>query len=108
MPTISPTQAMVYHFTVTLSPEDINALEGELRTGRFKTAKEIYHWLSSERRKRLKQGGVYYWLSKIRAEHNVPRKAHGDQDPDEQKAFKREIVSHVGAFGIPPSQPVRI
>ena len=33
------------------SPEDINALEGELRTGRFKTAKDIHHWRSSKRRK---------------------------------------------------------
>ncbi len=51
---------------------------------------------------------VYYWLSKIKAQHNAPRKAHGDQDPDEKEAFKRQIGGHLEALEIPPSVPVRI
>ena len=92
----------------TLTPDDIDALEQEVPTGRFKTAKQIGHWLSSQRGKQLKKGGVYYWLNRIKARHNVPRKAHAKQDPNEKEAFKRQIGGHLDAFGIPPSVPVRI
>jgi len=64
----------------TLRSDDIDALKEVLREGRFKTAKEIAHWLKTQRGIEL-ISGVYYWLSKLIGRHKVPRKVHHQQDP---------------------------
>ena len=71
---------------------DIEALEGVLRDGTYKTAKEIRHWLDTERGIHMSISGVYYWLGKVKASHKIPRKIHDKQDPDEKESFKENIV----------------
>ena len=47
-----------------LNGEDIEALKAVLGEGRYKTAKEIRHWLATERGIEMSVWGVYYWLKK--------------------------------------------
>ena len=43
-----------------LDASDIEALEGVLREGKYKTGKEIRHWLDTERGIQMSIWGVYY------------------------------------------------
>ncbi len=70
-----------------LAASDIEALEGVLREGKYKTAKEIRHWLDTERGIEMSISGIYYWLEKVKASHKIPRKIHAKQDPDEKESF---------------------
>ena len=92
----------------TLQPDDIDALKDGLRSGQFKTAKEIANWLEKERGIQMKKSGIYYWLDKVKVRHNVPRKAHAKQDPNQKEAFKRSIVDQLDALEIPKGCPIRI
>jgi len=91
-----------------LDESDIEALEGVLREGKYKTAKEIQHWLDTERNVKMSIWGVYYWLKKVKASHKIPRKIHAKQDPDEKKSFKENIVHKFQELDIPADRPVRI
>ena len=91
-----------------LAESDIEALEGVLRDGTYKTAKEIRHWLDTERGIQMSISGVYYWLGKVKASHKIPRKIHADQDPDEKAAFKENIVDNLQALDIPAGKSVKI
>lgn len=87
---------------------DIEALAGVLRDGTYKTAKEIRHWLDTERGIQMSISGVYYWLGKVKASHKIPRKIHDKQDPDEKESFKENIVEKLQELDIPADRPVRI
>jgi transposase len=52
----------------TLQPDDIDALKDGLRSGQFKTAKQIANWLEKERGIQMKKSGIYYWLDKVKAQ----------------------------------------
>jgi hypothetical protein len=43
-----------------------------------------------------------------KSKHNVPRKAHAKQDPNQKEAFKRSIVDQLDALEIPKGCPIRI
>lgn len=64
--------------------------------------------METERGKKSKLGGIYYWLNQLRARHTVPRKAHAQQDPDQKEAFKRDMVDNLDRLDIPPNRKVRI
>ena len=91
-----------------LQHDDIEALEEVLREGKYKTAKEIRHWLALELNIDMTIWGVYYWLDKVKASHKMPRKIHADQDPDEKKAFKENIVDNLQGLDIPAGKSVRV
>ena len=84
-----------------LDASDIEALQGVLREGKYKTAKEIRHWLDTERGIEMGLSGVYYWLDKVEASHKLPRKIHAKQDPDEKESFKENIVEKFQELDIP-------
>ena len=91
-----------------LQQDDVEALEEVLREGKYKTAKEIRHWLAVERNIDMSIWGVYYWLKKVKASHKLPRKIHADQDPDEKAAFKENIVGNLQELDIPAGKSVRV
>lgn len=92
----------------TLRSDDIDALKEVLREGRFKTAKEIAHWLKTQRGIELKLSGVYYWLSKLTGRHKVPRKVHHQQDPQQKQDFKDNITAKLCELDIKKRQTVYI
>ena len=63
-----------------LQQDDVEALTEVLRAGKYKTAKEIRHWLSVERNIHMSIWGVYYWLDKVKASHKLPRKIHAEKE----------------------------
>ena len=91
-----------------LQQDDVEALREVLREGKYKTAKEIRHWLAVERNIDMTIWGVYYWLKKVKASHKLPRKIHADQDPDEKEAFKENIVDNLQELDIPPGKSVKV
>ncbi len=72
------------------------------------TAKEIRHWLDTERGIEMSISGVYYWLKKVKASHKLPRKIHAKQDPDEKESFKENIVDNLQALDIPAGIPIKV
>ncbi len=91
-----------------MQQDDVEALKEVLRAGKYKTAKEIRHWLAVERNIDMTIWGVYYWLDKVKASHKLPRKIHDDQDPDEKEAFKENIVDNLQGLDIPAGKSVRV
>ena len=91
-----------------LQQDDVEALAEVLGEGKYKTAKEIRHWLAVDRSIDMSIWGVYYWLDKVKASHKLPRKIHADQDPDEKAAFKENIVDNLQALDIPAGKSVRV
>ena len=91
-----------------LNDDDIEALRGVLRDGKFKTAKEIRHWLERELGIMMSIRGVYYWLRKVKGSHKLPRKEHFEQDKEEKEAFKQDIVKKLDDLDIPAGRPVRV
>lgn len=89
-------------------PDDIQALEKELRQGQFKSGRQIRQWLKDQRGISLSRSGVYYWLSKVKGSWKMPRKAHVKQDPQEKEDFKQNIVAKLLALDIPRGGRVRI
>jgi transposase len=88
-----------------LQPQDLDALNHELKKGQWKTGKEIQHWFS-KRGISLSIPGVYYWLSKVKARCKVPRKKHKDQDSKAVESFKSTVVDKLHELDIPPGQRV--
>ena len=90
-----------------LSPEEQSELLEGLRTGKWKSAKQILRWLA-EKGVGLKQGSIYYWLDKLKGSWKVPRKSHIKKDPEAEKKFKQEIVQKLETLEIAPDKEVRI
>ena len=71
-----------------LNDDDTEALRAVLRDGKFKTAKEIRHWLERELGIMMSIRGVYYWLRKVKGSHKLPRKEHFEQDKEKKHSSK--------------------
>ncbi len=91
-----------------LDSADQQALKKGLEEGKWKTAKEIQHWLAEERQIQLSLSGVHYWLTKVRARCKVPRKKHKDQDSLEVETFKAEVVDKLHELDLPKDKCVCI
>jgi len=87
------------------------ALEGllaGLKTGRWKRAKEIQHWLASEHQVQMGLPGVYYWLGKLGGALKVPRKAHTQKDAAQASAFQQQLCEKLKSLKIAGGKKVRI
>lgn len=92
----------------SLSKSNQDDLTEKLRSGQWKTAKEIQKWLYDNHGVSLKLSAVYYWLRRLRASWKLPRPSHEKRDPDEAERFKREIVSRLEALSIPIERDVHV
>lgn len=92
----------------SLSESNQNALVEKLRSGQWKTAKEVQAWLREDCAVELKLSAVYYWLRRLRASWKLPRKSHEKRNPDEAERFKQEIVSRLEELSIPVDRDVHV
>lgn len=91
-----------------LDSADQQALKKGLEQRKWKTAKEIQHWLAEERQIQLSLSGVHYWLTKVRARCKVPRKKHKEIDSLEVETFKAEVVDKLHELDLPKDKCVCI
>jgi transposase len=80
----------------------------KLKSGQYKTAKEIQTWLQTDCDVSLKLDAVYYWLRYLRASWKLPRPNHEKRNPEARESFKREILSRLESLSIPIERYVHI
>jgi len=83
-------------------------LQAGLRSGRWKRAKEIQHWLRERHALKLKRAGVYYWLGKLGGVLKVPRKTHAQKDAAAVEAFQRTLCKRLASLNVGGGKPVRV
>ena len=86
----------------------LKELQEGLRSGRWKRAKEIQHWLRERHAVGLKLPGVYYWLGKLGGVLKVPRKTHAQKDAAATEAFQRTLCERLASLNVAGGRPVRL
>jgi len=86
----------------------LQELQAGLRSGRWKRAKEIQHWLRERHAVGLKLPGVYYWLGKLGGVLKVPRKTHAQKDAAAVEAFQRTLCERLASLNVAGGRPVRL
>ena len=82
-------------------------IEG-LKEGRWKRVKEIRKWLEDEHQTTLSNGGMHYWLRKVKASLKVPRKSHAKKDEGQSALFKEGLADTLAELGINSEKPFRL
>jgi hypothetical protein len=86
----------------------LKELQAGLRSGRWKRAKEIQHWLRERHAVGLKLPGVYYWLGKLGGVLKVPRKTHAQKDAAAAEEFQRTLCERLASLNVAGGKPVRL
>jgi len=86
----------------------LQELQAGLRSGRWKRAKEIQHWLRERHAVGLKLSGVYYWLGKSGGVLKVPRKTHAQKDAAAVEEFQRTLCERLASLNVAGGRPVRL
>ncbi len=86
----------------------LEAFQAGLRSGRWKRAKEIQHWLRQEHGVGLKLSGVYYWLGKLGGVLKVPRKTHAQKDAVAAQTFQRTLCERLRSLNVAGGRKVRL
>lgn len=86
----------------------LKELQEGLRSGRWKRAKEIQHWLRERHAVGLKLPGVYYWLGKLGGVLKVPRKTHAQKDAAAAEEFQRTLCERLASLNVAGGKPVRL
>jgi len=86
----------------------LKELQEGLRSGRWKRAKEIQHWLRERHAVGLKLPGVYYWLGKLGGVLKVPRKTHAQKDAAATEEFQRTLCERLASLNVAGGKPVRL
>lgn len=86
----------------------LEELQAGLRTGRWKRAKEIQHWLRARHEKKFTLNGVYYWLGKLGGVLKVPRKTHAQKDAAQAAAFQQTLCAKLRNLNVGGGKRVRI
>ena len=79
-----------------------------LQQGRWKRAKEIQRWLSSQHKVTLALPGVYYWLGKLGGVLKVPRKTHAKKDAAKSAEFQQTLCVKLKSLNVDGGRRVRI
>ena len=86
----------------------LEELQAGLRTGRWKRAKEIQHWLRQQHGVGLKLPGVYYWLGKLGGVLKVPRKTHAQKDAAKAEEFQHTLCERLASLNVAGGRRVRL
>lgn len=86
----------------------LEEFQAGLKSGRWKRAKEIQHWLRSQHQVKLGLKGVYYWLGKLGGVLKVPRKTHAKKDAAQGVEFQQTLCDKLKNLSVAGGKPVRI
>ena len=71
-----------------------------LRSGRWKRAKEIQHWLREHHHSGISLKGVYYWLGKLGGVLKVPRKTHAQKNAAKAVEFQARLCERLRSLNV--------
>lgn len=81
----------------TLAGADHTAFVEQLRSGKFRRAKEAQAWIKQRTNRALALSSVYTLLGKAGGVLKVPRKTHAKKDAARTEAFKPELPARLDA-----------
>jgi len=84
------------------------AVQAGLGAGRWRRARDLQAWLSTEHGIEIGLGGVYYYLGKAGGVLKVPRKTHAKKDAAKAELFKAELAGRLQALPLEAGRPVRV
>ena len=90
------------------TPEIKEAIVEELKSGTFRTAKQMQAWLKEEHGLELSVKGVYYQLGKLGGRLKVPRPSHTKKDEDKVVEFKTTLADKLQALDLPKEKKVSL
>jgi transposase len=95
--------------TSRLTAEAKEQMHQGLKEGRWRTAKALWHWLTSEHGIDIKPRTAYHYLGKLAARLKVPRPSHTKKDPQAEEAFRKSgLKAKFKALSIPSGTKVRL
>jgi len=81
----------------------------ELKTGKFRQARDAQKWIEKRTRKKLTEGSVRKLIHRLGGKLKVPRKSHRKKDQSASDAFRAEFPQRLtGVVGESPDKPVRL
>jgi len=86
----------------------LEELQGGLKAGRWKRAKEIQQWLAGQHQVKMGLKGVYYWLGKLGGVLKVPRKTHAKKVAAKAVEFQQQLCDKLKNLNVAGGKPVRI
>lgn len=93
----------------TLAGTDHTAFVEQLRSGKFRRAKEAQAWIKQRTNRALALSSVYTLLGKAGGVLKVPRKTHAKKDAAKTEAFKTELPARLDAAAAEAGgRPVRL
>jgi len=92
----------------SLDEATVEELIDGLKEGRWKRVKEIRKWLQDEHGTTLSNGGMHYWLRKVKASLKVPRQSHAKKDEGQSILFKEGLADKLAELGIDTRKPFRL
>ena len=83
-------------------------LHAGLKTGRWRTARQVATWLKEAHGIERATKSLYYWLGKVGGALRVPRPCHIKQNPAAAAAFRAELEQRLEALHLPKDRAVKI
>ena len=84
------------------------ALTEKLRSGEFRTAKQIESWLKEEFQITYGKNSIYYELKKLGGRLKVPRPSHTKKDEKKVAEFKENLADKLDALNLPKEKKVSL
>lgn len=83
-------------------------LKAGLKSGRWRTARQVAAWLKEAHGIERAAKSIYRWLGKANGALRVPRPAHVLQNPQAAAAFRAELEQRLEELALPKDKPVKI
>ena len=91
-----------------MPPEVQQTLTDQLKEGRFRTARQIEHWLKEEHQLEYGKGSIYYVLGKLGGRLKVPRPSHEKKDESKVEIFRSTLAEQLHALELPKDQKMSL
>ena len=91
-----------------MSPEIEKHLVEKLRSGTFRTAGQILHWLKEEYQLEYGKDSIYYVLGKLGERLKVPRPCHQKKDPIKEIEFRTTLAEQLEALKLPKDKEMSL
>lgn len=89
-------------------PQVQTELKAGLKSGRWRTARQVAAWLKEAHGIERAAKSLYRWLGKANGALRVPRPAHVLQNPQATAVFRAELEQRLEKLALPKDKPVKI
>ena len=91
-----------------MTTEVQEALTQKLRTGVFRTAGQIEHWLKQDHQLEYGKGSIYYALGKLGGRLKVPRPSHLKKNENKGEDFRNTLAEQLKALKLPKNKELSL